>query len=251
MEYFLIFFEGIASFISPCVLPMVPIYIAYFAGDKKTGDKENDNKKTGDKGTGDKGTGDKETGDKKTGNKETGMTKTIANAMGFILGFTGIFIILSVFASQLGGIISENMKYIKIAFGIVIIIFGLNYTEILKIKWSTKWSIKSHQISMDMKKMNFLKSLLFGMLFSVSMTPCIGIFLGSALALISKNQDLVKGIILMLIYSAGLGIPFLISAILIERMKNVFKFIKNNYSIIRKLSGALLIVMGLYTMFSR
>ena len=209
MEYLLIFLEGIASFISPCLLPMIPIYIAYF-----------------------------------TGENEKNLKGAIINSIGFVLGFTIIFMILSIFASQLGGFISANMKYFKILFGILIIIFGLNYMEILKIKFLNK----ATNIEFDKKNLNFLKSLLFGLIFSISWTPCIGAFLSSALLLIAKNQDLVKGIILILIYSVGLGIPFIISTILIEKIKGIFNFIKKNYGIIRKISGALLILMGIYTM---
>ena len=104
-------------------------------------------------------------------------------------------------------------------------------------------------INFNTDNLNFFKSLLFGLFFSISWTPCIGTFLSSALLLIAKNQDLLKGIVLILIYSVGLGIPFIISTILIEKIKGIFNFVKKNYSIIRKISGVLLIGMGIYTMF--
>ena len=178
MDYILTFLEGIASFISPCLLPMVPIYISYFIGED-----ENNNK------------------------------KAILNSVGFVLGFTTIFLILSIFASQLGAILSSNIRYIKIFFGIVIILFGLNYMEFLKIGFLNKTKSKK----MNTKNFNFFKAMLFGILFSISWTPCIGTFLSSALLLIAKEQDVLKGIIMMLLYSIGLGIPFIISAILIEK----------------------------------
>ncbi|MBO5142900.1 MAG: cytochrome c biogenesis protein CcdA [Clostridia bacterium] len=210
MEYLLIFLEGIASFISPCLLPMLPIYIAYF-----------------------------------TGEKENNVKRAVFNSIGFVIGFTIIFLILSIFASQLGGFISQNMKYFKIVFGILIILFGLNYMELFKIKFLNK----TNSIKFDTKNMNFIKAVLFGLIFSISWTPCIGTFLSSALLLIAKNQDMLKGIILILIYSIGLGIPFIVSTLLIEKLKGVFNFIKKNYNVIRKVSGILLIVMGLYTIF--
>ena len=206
MDYILIFLEGIASFISPCLLPMVPIYISYFIGEN------NDNK------------------------------KVILNSVGFVLGFTTVFLILSIFASSLGTILSSNIKYIKILFGIVIILFGLNYMGVLKIGFLNKTKSKN----MDMKNFNFFKAMLFGILFSISWTPCIGTFLSSALLLIAKGQDMLKGIIMMLLYSIGLGIPFIISAILIEKLKKVFDFIKKHYDIIKKISGIILIVAGIY-----
>ncbi len=210
MEYIFTFLEGIASFISPCILPMLPIYISYFVG-----------------------------------KEEKKLSKTIANATGFVLGFTIIFIILSILASTIGAAISKYIKYIKIIFGIIIICLGLNYMDILKIKALNK----SKGIKADTKNLNFIKSMIFGILFSISWTPCIGTFLGAALMLIAKEQDILKGIILMIIYSIGLGIPFIISAILIEKLKEMFNFIKKNYNKIKKISGIILILMGVYIIF--
>ena len=210
MDYILTFLEGIASFISPCLLPMVPIYISYFIGED-----DNNNK------------------------------KAILNSVGFVLGFTTVFLILSIFASQLGAILSTNIRYIKIFFGIVIILFGLNYMGLLNIKFLNKTKVKN----LDTKNFNFLKAMLFGILFSVSWTPCIGTFLSSALLLIAREQDILKGVILMLLYSIGLGIPFIISAILIEKLKNVFDFIKKHYDVIKRISGVILIGAGAYMIF--
>ena len=102
---------------------------------------------------------------------------------------------------------------------------------------------------MKIKKFNFFKAILFGIIFSVSWTPCIGTFLSSALMLIAKEQDIIKGILLMLVYSVGMGIPFIISAALIEKLKEVFNFIKKNYKKIKFVSGLILIGMGIYMLF--
>lgn len=210
MEYVFTFLEGIASFISPCLLPMLPIYISYFIGEE-----------------------------------EKKSSKKIINALGFVLGFTLVFLILSIFASSLGMIISENIRYIKIIFGIIIIFLGLNYMEAINIKFLNKTKV----IDADKKNLNFLKAILFGAIFSISWTPCIGTFLSSALLLVAKHQDMLKGILLMLVYSIGLGIPFVVSVALIEKLKQVFNVIKKNYNIIKKVSGAILIVIGIYTIF--
>ena len=210
MEYLLTFLEGLASFISPCLLPMLPIYISYFMGEEETGKK-----------------------------------KAVINSIGFVLGFTLVFLSLSIFASTIGHFISGYSKYIKIIFGIIIIILGLNYMEILKLKFLNK----TKGINMKNKNLNFVKACLFGILFSISWTPCIGTFLSSALLLIAKEQDVLKGIVLMLIYSIGLGIPFIISVLLIEKLKEVFDFIKKNYKKVKIISGLILIAMGIYMMF--
>lgn len=210
MEYVLTFLEGLASFISPCLLPMLPIYISYFMGE------EENNKK-----------------------------KAIINSIGFVLGFTIVFLVLSIFASTIGYFISSYTKYIKIAFGIIIIVLGLNYMEIFKLKFLNK----TKGVQMNSKNLNFFKAVLFGILFSISWTPCIGTFLSSALLLIAKEQEILKGILLMLLYSIGLGIPFIISVILIEKLKEVFDFIKRNYKKVKILSGLILIGMGIYMIF--
>lgn len=207
MEYLLTFLEGLASFISPCLLPMLPIYISYFAGQE---------------------------------NKS--MKKTVLNSIGFVLGFTIVFLILSIFASTFGSFISNNLKILKIIFGVVIIILGLNYMQVLKLGFLNK----TKRFKLNFENFNFFKSLLFGILFSISWTPCIGAFLSSALMLIASKQDLVKGIILMLIYSIGLGIPFIISAAFIEKFKKMFDFIKKNFGKVKVISGLILIGMGLY-----
>ncbi len=210
MDYVFTFLEGIASFISPCILPMLPIYISYFIGE--------DDKNT---------------------------KKALKNATGFVLGFTLVFLILSIFASQIGTVISSNIKYIKIVFGILIILFGLNYIDVLNIKVLNK----SKEMKMNTKNLNFIKAVLFGVMFSISWTPCIGTFLSSALLLIAKEQNILKGIVLMVLYSIGLGIPFLISVVLIEKLKEMFDFIKKHYDVIKKVSGVILIIMGIYTIF--
>ena len=207
MEYLFTFIEGFASFISPCLLPMIPIYISYFAG--------KDERKT---------------------------SKTLINSCGFVLGFTAIFILLAIFASELGILLSENIKYIKILFGVIIILLGFNYMGIFNIKFLNKTKTKKT----NLKNLNFIKAFTFGVLFSISWTPCIGTFLSSALLMVAKQQEMIKGILLMLMYSIGLGIPFIISAVLIEKLKEVFNFIKKNYNIVKKISGIILILMGIY-----
>ena len=210
MEFLFTFLEGIASFISPCVLPMLPIYISYFAGKE----------------------------DSKT-------SRALLNSIGFVIGNTIIFILFAIIASYAGALALRIQKYIKILFGVVIIILGLNYMGILKIKFLNK-EIK---IKKKIDDFTFFKTILFGMMFSISWTPCIGSFLGSALLLIANKQNILQGILLMLVYSIGFGIPFIISAVLIEKLKNFYNLIKKNYKTIKIISGVILIVMGVYVIF--
>lgn len=210
MNYLLTFLEGFASFISPCILPMIPIYISVFLG------REKDNTK-----------------------------KATINAIGFVLGFTLSFVILSIVASILGNVLSEYIGYIKIFFGILIIILGLNYMEIFNIKFLNK----TKGINAKLENANFFKTFLFGLVFSISWTPCVGSFLSSALMLIAKEQNILRGIILIIIYSIGLGVPFIISAVLANKLKDTFDFVKKHYTAVKRISGIILICMGLYVIF--
>lgn len=210
MNYLLTFLEGFASFISPCILPMIPVYISYFMG-----------------------------------KEENKTSKAVINAVGFVLGFTLSFVILSVVASLLGSALSGYIEYAKVFFGIIIILLGLNYMEVLNIKFLNK----TKGINSKLQNANFIKTFLFGLIFSISWTPCVGSFLSSALMLIAKEQNIVKGIILICIYSLGLGIPFIVSAVLANKLKDTFDFIKKHYTAIKRISGLILIGMGIYLIF--
>ena len=209
MEYFLTFLEGIASFISPCLLPMLPIYISYFSG------------------------------------SDSEKNKALKNSIAFVLGFSLIFIILAILSNLMGIFLTQYLKYIKYAFGVLIIFLGLNYMEIFKFKLFSKFK----KFKIDVKDMGIIKAFIFGIMFSISMTPCVGTFLSSALLLIANQDSLLKGTILIVLYCLGLGIPFIISSLLIDKLKNVFNVIKKNYKKVKIISGIILIIMGIYLIF--
>ena len=106
-----------------------------------------------------------------------------------------------------------------------------------------------NKFKIDLNNLNIVKSILFGMLFSISLTPCIGTFLASALLLIASKESLIEGLILIILYCIGLGVPFIISAILIDKLKNAFMFLKKNFKIVKTVSGIILIIMGIYLIF--
>jgi cytochrome c-type biogenesis protein len=213
MEYFITFIEGIITFISPCLLPMLPIYISYFAG------QEISNKKR----------------------------KVLVNAIGFILGFTVVFMILGALSATLGKLIKEYMVYINIVFGTIIVLFGLNFMQVLEIPFFNV----TKRIKISTRNLGVLSSFVFGLAFGIGWTPCIGTFLGSALLLVTTQGEVIKGIVMLLCFSIGLGIPFIISAILIDKLKSTFDFIKKNYKIINVISGIFLILMGILMMFGQ
>jgi cytochrome c-type biogenesis protein len=205
MDFFIIFIEGFASFLSPCVLPMLPMYVSYFAGQDKD------------------------------------LRRTVINSLGFVLGFTIIFVLLGIFASTLGKLITTNSRYLNIIFGIIIILFGMHYIGILNIKILNK----SKGIQKNKDKLSFFSAIIFGMLFSVCWTPCVGVFLSSALMMSATSQNVLKGGLMLFIYSIGLGIPFILTSIFLEKLKNTFNHIKKHYNVINKIAGIILIFSGI------
>lgn len=208
MQYLISFLEGIITFISPCLLPMLPIYVSYFAG----------------------------------GGERT-TKKTLTNSLGFVLGFTVVFVALGALAGTVGSFLVKYQTAVNIITGLVVIIFGLNFLGILKLNL-----FKGMSGSAKTKDLGFFSSALFGIVFSIGWTPCVGAFLGSALMLASQQGHVLTGILMLLAYSLGLGIPFVVSAILIDKLKNAFNFIKKNYKVINTISGALLIILGVLMM---
>ena len=205
LQYFISFLEGIITFISPCLLPMLPIYISYFAGGNTKNTK-----------------------------------KTLSCSLGFVLGFTIIFVSLGALAGTLGSFLKSHQTAVNIISGFIVIIFGLNFLGILKFN-----IFKGQKRNFNTDNMNFFSSIIFGFIFSLGWTPCVGAFLGSALMLASQEGHILKGMIMLLLYSFGLGIPFIISAVLIHKLKSTFDFIKKHYNIINLISGLLLIFVGI------
>ena len=204
MEYLISFLEGVITFISPCLLPMLPIYISYFAG-----------------------------------GGERSVARTLKGAFGFVLGFTAVFVAMGALAGTIGGILSKYQNLVNILCGAVVILFGLSYLGILKINL---FRGRGHDVNTD--DLGFFSAFLFGVVFSVGWTPCVGAFLGSALMLASQQGSMVQGILMLLCYSAGLGVPFLISAVLIDQLKGAFNWVKSHYDVINRVCGVLLILVG-------
>ena len=129
---------------------------------------------------------------------------------------------------------------LNIICGLVVIFFGLYFLGFIKINL-----FKGVDSSLTEKNLGFFSALLFGIVFSIGWTPCVGAFLGSALMLASQQASMVTGIIMLLCYSIGLGIPFVISALLIDKLKGAFDVIKRHYDTINKICGWLLVAIGI------
>ncbi|MCR5691174.1 MAG: cytochrome c biogenesis protein CcdA [Eubacterium sp.] len=203
MEYFITFIEGIITFVSPCLLPVLPVYISIFAG----GGEE----------------------------KSSGLK----NALGFVLGFSMVFVALGSLAGSLGAFLSRYETWVNVVTGAFVILMGLSYLGLFEIPFFQRGGGKG-----ETEKLNFGKALVLGLSFSLAWTPCLGTFLGSALMLASQQGTALKGFFLLLIYSLGLGIPFLLAAVLTERIKATTAWIKKNYRLVKLVSGILLLVTG-------
>ena len=205
MQYLLLFLEGIITFISPCLLPMLPLYLSFFAA----------------------GHADKR--------------RTLWNACGFVLGFTIVFVILGAFAGTIGRLFINHAVSVNIITGLIVIVLGLNVAGIIRIGFLNRGGIKAVQV----KELTFFKSLIFGIVFSMGWTPCVSAFLGAALMMASRQGTAINGMVMLLVYSLGLGVPFIISAVIIDRLKNAFDWIKDHYRVVTVISGIILIVMGI------
>jgi len=205
MQYLISFLEGIITFISPCLLPMLPIYLSYFGG----------------------------------GGERT-MKKTLTGALGFVLGFTVVCMTMGALAGSLGGLLTKYSFWVNLIGGCIVMVFGLSYMGLFRLNLfhGMKGGVKTGQ-------MGFFSAFLFGIVFSVGWTPCVGAFLGSALMLASQRGHVLEGMGMLLCYSLGLGIPFLLSAIAIDKLKTAFGWIKSHYDAVNKICGGLLVLVGI------
>jgi len=203
MQYLISFLEGVITFISPCLLPMLPIYLSYFAG-----------------------------------GGERARKKTFVGALGFVLGFTLVFVTMGALAGTVGSFLHRHQTVVNVVSGAVVILFGLNFLGVFHLNLFRGGKGKAAG------NMGFFSALLFGVVFSLGWTPCVGAFLGSALMLASQQGSVLVGTLMLLAYSLGLGIPFMVSALLIDRLKSTFDWIKSHYDIINRVCGLLLIAVG-------
>lgn len=208
----LIFVEGILAFLSPCILPLIPIYLMYLGGKEFS---------------------------------RTSKKRLLLNTLGFMAGFGLIFVLMGATASALGGVISKQRVLLQRISGLIVVLFGLNYVGLFKFNLLNRtkaWRIQTENL-------RFWSSLLFGAAFSLGWTPCLGAFLGTALLLASNADTLYTGMGLLLTFSLGLGIPFLLTALLWNQLQSTLGFIRRKLGVIQTISGTLLILMGLLMLF--
>ena len=209
MDYLLTFLEGVVTFVSPCLLPLLPVYLAFFAG----------------------GAGVE---------KASSLRHAVICALGFVLGFSVLFAILGAGAGAVGSVLVRHRQAVNVVCGVIMVVLGLNYLGVFRIGFLNRtWRAGPRASSYG-----FWGCVLFGLVFAVGWSPCVGTFLASALGLAASSANALRGVGLLLCYSAGLGLPFVLSAVLINQLETAFAWIKRNYDIINKVCGGLLVVEG-------
>lgn len=210
MQYLITFLEGMITFISPCVLPMLPVYALYFTA----------------------------------GEQEGRAGRALTRALGFVLGFTLLFVALGVFAASLGALLAVHQRAVNLVTGAVVVLFGLHYMGALRIGLLQRTVRPDVQV----KAQGFFSCALLGVVFAVGWSPCTGAFLGSAMMLAASRSGAVEGMLLLLCYSLGLGVPFVLCALLIDRLKGALAAIKRHYAVVNRVCGAFLVLVGVLMM---
>lgn len=221
MQYVLLFLEGFITFISPCLLPLLPIYISYFSG-SAGGDSVSD--------------------------AHMSKTRPLINSTSFVLGFTIVFVSLGAFAGIIGGFLTDYSRVVNLVLGSIVVMFGLNYLGVLRVKTFVRFRIGNGIRPAKGKPLTIFSAFVFGVIFSVLWMPCVSKFMGAALMRAAQQDSAVEGMFMLFVFSMGLGIPFIISAVLINRLKNTFDFLKRHHRAVNIISGSLLVLVGILMM---
>ncbi len=215
ISYIVAFMAGLLTYLSPCLLPLIPAFIAYITGvsfsDLKDKEKKSEVRK-----------------------------KTIIHSLLFIAGFSIIFILLGLTATVIGKTLFKYQKLIRIIGGILIMLFGLQLLGILKLNFLTK----ERQFRVATKGASYLSSFLIGVTFAAAWTPCAGPILGSILVLAGTKANVALGAKLLTVYSIGIALPFFITALLVSSFLEISKKLQKFISVINIIGGVFLIIIG-------
>ena len=225
--FFTAFFAGLLSFVSPCVLPLIPGYLSFVSG---------------------------VTLDEMRGTSAAGVSapsdvrrRAVVMSIAFVLGFSLVFISLGASATAIGSLLMEHLSILGKIAGVVIILFGLHMMGVLKI--GMLYSEKRMQTSG--KPAGFFGAMLVGIAFAFGWTPCIGPILAAILAVAAAQESVGEGVKLLAVYSAGLGVPFILTSLAINKFFAASARIRKHYHMIEVVSGVLLVVVGVLIFTNR
>lgn len=203
------FVAGLLSFLSPCVLPLVPSYLGFITGF---------------------------TLEEMTGRRRLAMVHSLL----FVIGFSLVFILLGASATALGRALNYYQEWVTRIGGVLIIFFGLYLVGVIKLGFMDQ----EQRLHLDRKPLGYLGSVGVGMAFGAGWTPCIGPMLGAILSMAASQADMQRGVILLGWYSAGLAVPFLLTAWAVETFLDLFKKFRRVMPVVQKVGGALLLLVG-------
>jgi cytochrome c-type biogenesis protein len=216
LSLLIVFAAGLLSFLSPCVVPLIPGYIAFVSGISI----------------------DEMTSCVSSGRK---MASAMLSSVMFVLGFSFVFVVLGASATWLGGFLVQRLPLLTSIAGAVIIFFGLQQIGLFKLGFL----LSTKQIDLPAEKLGLFKAPLLGAAFAFGWTPCVGPILAAILTYAATMETMGKGVMLLTIYSAGLGIPFLLTTLAMSGFFKFFLKIKKYLNLIQKFSGALLVILGI------
>jgi cytochrome c-type biogenesis protein len=209
------FIAGLLSFLSPCVLPLIPSYITYITG-VSFADLQAEHP------------------------SHIIRQKTILHSLCFIFGFTVVFVLLGASATYIGSFLHDNANFIRKIGGVLLVLLGIHVTGLIPFKFL----LGEKRVSIKHKPSGYIGSFLVGIVFAAGWTPCIGPILAAILAVAATAEKVYQGIVLLLLYSLGLGVPFFISALAMHRFLVVFNRFKKYIRLFEIITGVFLVVIG-------
>ncbi len=222
VTFFMAFAAGLISFLSPCVLPLIPGYISFVSGVSL---------------------------EDMTGTAQTRRVKLalMIKSLLFVLGFSAVFILLGASATWLGSMLASKLSLLTKVAGVVIIFFGLHQTGLLRFGFL----LRTLHVSLPTRPLGPLRAVLLGASFGFGWTPCVGPVLGAILTYAATLTTVRQGMELLVSYSAGLGIPFLLTSLAVNGFFRLFGRIKNYLGLVEKISGTVLVILGLLMVTGR
>ncbi|MFD0673000.1 cytochrome c biogenesis CcdA family protein [Cohnella sp. GCM10027633] len=219
MDYAIALAAGLLSFLSPCILPLIPAYFSYMIGSSAA-----------------------------DARAESKRSDALAKASFFVLGFSVVFVLLGISVSSISRLFSDHLDLIQRIGGVLIVAFGIHMTGLIRLRWL----YKEKRLQMPAKFAgNGFAPLLMGMAFAIGWTPCIGPVLSSILIYAGSLGTLDKGVLLLALYALGMGMPFLLSALLVDRLSRLLKRVNKYLPAIAVASGAIVILMGVLVYTNR
>jgi len=216
------FVAGLVSFISPCVLPIVPGYLSFISGVNVAQFRE-------------------------TGAPRDVVRRVVLTSLAFVLGFSTVFVALGAAATYVGSLLQEYKRTLGVVGGVIIIVLGLHTAGVFKIDWL----LGEKRANIQSRPLGLLGAYVVGLAFAFGWTPCIGPILGAILLYASQQETVGQGVALLTAYSAGLGIPFLLSALAVNGFFKVFGRLRGSMRAVEVVSGALLVGVGLLLVTDR